>query len=764
MNKTAIKNYAVDARKKWIQAIAQQAAFYGCAENSILDDETMAKELADKGIFLAPKEKGARESLIKDIKNKGYQNTIEEVAYTWFNRLVAIRYMEVNGYLPNSIRILSSIDSERIEPDCIREYARLDFIEQDTAAALAEESDDKLFRYILVEQCKALGEIMPKMFNHLAGYATLLLPERLYIKDGLVHDLTHAISEEDFGEQVEIIGWLYQYYISELNEMVYDGGMSKGRIPKELVSAATTIYTPDWVVRYMVENSLGKLWMEQHPNSNLRKDWKYYLDEAEQTPEVEAQLRTLVKQNPISKPEEIRLIDPCMGSGHILVYAFDVFFQIYQSIGYAERDIPDLIIENNIYGLDIDERACQLAYFALMMKARSYNRRFFRRREVPQPQVYSPQGYEEGREYGSLVKVDELEDKPTEKESYMLFDMSFEQEMNTWNFRRLLHQKYDVVVTNPPYLSSSRCGAKLAEYMAEEYPEGKADMSMAMYLHALRDLSFPNGFVSFITTSSWMFLSSFEKLRSYVVSNHDFDSLVDFGSELFDGKVGHNLIVAWVNRNSRVNKNMVAIRLVQYNYSRRDEKQMEYFNFSNYYISHPDNFIKIPGSPIAYWVSKNFIANFEKGIGIGNISDFTGSQHKTADNARFLRMFWELPNSEIHAKKWIFYIKGGEFRRWYGNIDLMIDWSQTAKQFYTTNQTSNMINERFHFKKGITYTSLTSSVNGFRYLPQIGIFDIKGPSIIDVQHLYYCLAFLIARLQIIILRCLIQLSHYKSRM
>ena len=417
MNKTAVKNYAVEARKKWMQATQQQAAFYGCTESGCLSDADITKQLADKGIFLTGGEKSARSNLVGEINRKGYQNTIEEIAYTWFNRLIAIRFMEVNGYLPSGIRVLSSIDADRIEPDCVREYARLDFLNQDTATKLAAESDEKLYRYILVEQCNALGKIMPKMFTHIGGIAALLLPERLYIKDGLVHDLTHIkdVEEKDFGEQIETIGWLYQYYISEKKDEVFAALKKNVKITRENIPAATQLFTPDWIVKYMVENSLGRLWLERdRAESGLSNEtmnasyynWKYYIEEAEQGPEVAAQLAELRAQSSIGKPEDIKIIDPCMGSGHILVYAFDVLYQIYLSQGYSEREIPDLILENNIYGLDIDERACQLAYFALMMKARSYNRRFFRREEgkaVPQPQVYSPQGYEDGMEYGSLV-------------------------------------------------------------------------------------------------------------------------------------------------------------------------------------------------------------------------------------------------------------------------------------------------------------------------------------------------------------------------
>ena len=513
MNKTAVKNYAVDARKKWIQAIAQQAAFYGCTEKGSLNEADITKQLADKGVFLTANEKSARSALVNDINEKGYQNAIEEIAYTWFNRLIAIRFMEVNGYLPSGIRVLSSIDADRIEPDCVREYARLDFLNQDTAAKLAAESDEKLYRYILVEQCNALGKIMPKMFTHIGGIAALLLPERLYIKDGLVHDLTHIkdVEEKDFGEQIETIGWLYQYYISEKKDEVFAALKKNVKITRENIPAATQLFTPEWIVKYMVENSLGRLWLERDcAESGLSSkymnasyyNWNYYIEEAAQEPEVQAQLEKLRAERKALRSEDIKIIDPCMGSGHILVYAFDVLYQIYLSQGYSEREIPDLILENNIYGLDIDERACQLAYFALMMKARSYNRRFFRREEgkaVPQPQVYSPQADAELLEYGSLYKIDTLDPMPEQAVGQIaLEDIKYEDKLNDWHFRRLLHQKYDVVVTNPPYMGSSGMGGKLSEYVKKNYPDSKSDM-FAVFIEKCGEMLSANGYQAMIT-------------------------------------------------------------------------------------------------------------------------------------------------------------------------------------------------------------------------------------------------------------------------
>ena len=743
MNKTAIKNYAVEARKKWIQAIAQQAAFYGCTEKDALGEAEITTQLADKGVFLTANEKSARSALVNDINEKGYQNAIEEIAYTWFNRLIAIRFMEVNGFLPSGIRVLSSIDADRIEPDCVREYARLDFLNQDTATKLAAESDEKLYRYILVEQCNALGKIMPKMFTHIGGIAALLLPERLYIKDGLVHDLTHIkdVDEKDFGEQIETIGWLYQYYISEKKDEVFAALKKNVKITRENIPAATQLFTPEWIVKYMVENSLGRLWLESHPDSKLREGWKYYIDEAEQEPAVAEQLRVLRAQNPVNKPEDIKLIDPCMGSGHILVYAFDVLHQIYQSQGYAERDIPDLILENNIYGLDIDERACQLAYFALMMKGRSYNRRFFRQDNVPQPQVYSPQADEELLEYGSLYKVDTFDPMPEQEFGQIaLEDIKFENKLNDWNFRRLLHQKYDVVVTNPPYMGSSGMGTKLSEYVKKNYSDSKSDM-FAVFVEKCDEILKSDGFQAMITMHSWMFLNSFELLRSKMNKKLLF-SLLQLGIKAFE-EIGNDVVqtCTFVYQNTDVSKYISRFcNLVEC----KDASLKETLFLEQKYTHElsTDQFLNIPGGIIAYWASESFVANFVRGKTIEEYGDFTGSQNITGSNDRYLRCFWEVDKKDIDQKIWVFYAKGGDYRKYYGNLEIVIDWRDSARNFYSTNKTSNLLNEKYWFREGITYSAVTSRGTGFRYLPPNSIFDKGGPSIMLTSHMEEILALL----------------------
>lgn len=773
MNKNAIQKFAIWARNELIAQVSQRAYQYGIDESGFGD----ASADTLNGRLLTAEEKSQRQELIKQIKEKGYQQVMEEVAYTWFNRFIALRFMEVNNYLPSHIRVFSDA-SGAFKPEILNDVLHLDLpgLDSGKVAEYIESNDtEALYLYLLLTQCNALNSALPVMFERMGGYTEMLLPNNILRQDSVLGHMVSDIPEEDWQDAVQIIGWLYQYYNTELNAVVYDGNMSKSRIPKELLPAATTIYTPDWAIRYMVENSLGRLWLEGHPNTELHDGWKYYLDEAEQERSVEDQLAKLREEYKTIKPEEIKVIDPCMGSGHILVYAFDVLMQIYTSAGWDQREAAQSILKNNLFGLDIDDRAAQLAYFAVMMKARQYDRRLLTR--GIQPNVYSIREsngipamtieyfhkndpklkadiesiiteLHDAKEYGSILNItpvdfaglyarfDEI------REDINMMQMSaLDELLPVVKCAEVLAQKYDVVVTNPPYLGSSRFSTKLNDFVIANYPDVKADLSMVMYKHALRDMCQKNGFVSFITTTSWMFLSSFEKLRSFVLAGYDFESLVDFGTELFEGKVGHNPIVAWVNRKSHTDHAMTGIRLVDYCYSRRDEKELEFFNKRNYHYPKQSNFSKIPGSPVAYWVGEKFVKAFENGISVDTISDFTGSQHKTADNDRFLRLFWEVEKNKIKEKAWIFYIKGGEFRKWYGNIDLVVDWTKTAIEYYNTNATSNMIKERYWFQAGITYTSLSSTANGFRYLPPIGVFDIKGPSFIKVQNMEYCLAF-----------------------
>ena len=807
MNKTAIKNFAIWARNKLITDIQYRAGLMGITVDGIKDplpQSTGTMEFYDIGTSEPYAISGdaipQRKKLVEVIRKKendsnyatAYKYILEEVAYTWFNRLIAIRFMEVNDYLPSHIRVLSS-ESGKIEPDLVTTPfdAELTFTsaEEETVLRLKTENKlDELFRLLFIKQCNALNEILPALFEKTSDYTELLLNLSVVDREGVVYHLTHDIPEQDFdithpdenGEipgQVEIIGWLYQYYNTELNEQVYDGTMSKSKIPQELLPAATTIYTPDWAVRYMVENSLGRIFIDKRKEQGVFADgrgldemtwdeveakrianeeeiarqmgWKYYLPEAAQTQEVRQQLDEIQKQSEYKDVRDIKVIDPCMGSGHILVYAFDVLMQMYENDGYSQRDAAQCILENNLFGLDIDERAAQLAYFAVMMKARQYNRRIFSR--GIQPHVYAIaesndidaytrdyfanndpklkaaldsiiQDLHDAKEYGSILTVAPVDFAALyARMDEVQNDISLHREsaLNTIlpliRVAEALAQQYDVVVTNPPYLGSSRFSPLLDKYVKENYADVKSDLSMVMYQAAINNFSKRCGFISFITTSSWMFLSSFEKLRDYLSHAATLYNLVDFGTELFDGKVGHNPIVSWVTRKAHVDYKMTAIRLVDYCYSRRDEKEPEFFNLKNRYTAQQSNFSKIPGSPVAYWVSGSFIQAFVNGVSLNSIAP-TRKGMFTGDNDKWLKFWHEIDYRDLFFKQKP-YNKGGEFRRWYGNHEYVINWNNNGQSVINFKGSGN-INTTLYFRPCITWSLVTTYKPSFR-----GIFD-----------------------------------------
>lgn len=775
MNKNAIQKFAIWARNELIAQVSQRAYQYGIDESGFGD----ASADTLNGRLLTAEEKSQRQELIGKIKEKGYQQVMEAVAYTWFNRFIALRFMEVNNYLPSHIRVFSDA-SGAFKPEILNDVLHLDLpgLDSGKVAEYIESNDTEgLYRYLLLTQCNALNSALPVMFERMGGYTEMLLPNNILRQDSVLGHMVSDIPEENWQDAVQIIGWLYQYYNTELNAVVYDGNMSKSRIPKELLPAATTIYTPDWAIRYMVENSLGRLWLEGHPTAALHGGWKYYLDEAEQEPEVEAQLAKLREEYKTIKPEEIKVIDPCMGSGHILVYAFDVLMQIYTAAGWDQREAAQSILKNNLYGLDIDDRAAQLAYFAVMMKARQYDRRFLNR-DI-QPHVYAitesghtkdgkwHKNYDEytlayfcngdaklkkamdtiisqlhdAKEYGSILTVTPQDWSALyarfaeiKEDIHISREAALRELLPLVQTAQALAQKYDVVVTNPPYLGSSRFSTKLNDFVIANYPDVKADLSMVMYKHALRDMCQKNGFVSFITTTSWMFLSSFEKLRSFVLAGYDFVSLVDFGTELFEGKVGHNPIAAWVNRKSHTDYTMTGIRLVDYCYSRRDEKETEFFNKKNYHYPKQSNFSKIPGSPVAYWWG-----NFEI-FSLPKIRDYyeSAGRNKTHNNELYTRNWWEISDTG----KWQPYANGGAFRRWAGNDLDVVDWSTTAKEFYASH--GGLYNQKYRGKRGVCWNLITSYKNGFRIKHEEHHYSSGAPTIIAQKNNYdfWVLAFL----------------------
>lgn len=752
MNKTAIKNFAVEARVMLINAVTQLAYEFEVTENGTNDP---AQESVN-GRSLTAAEKNQRSQLIANIRQNGFTQTMEEAAYTWFNRFIALRFMEVNNYLPSHTRIFSD-ESGNFKPEVLSDAANveIDGLDKELVLELLEnQENERLYKYIIITQCNALNKGLPEMFEQIGGWTELLFPRNLLREDSVIAKMITEIPEEDWRDQVQIIGWLYQYYNTEPKDKVFADLKKNIKISAQAIPAATQLFTPDWIVRYMVENSLGRLWAEGHGKPD-DADWKYYLDEAEQEDPVKAELEKIRAEYKNIQPENIKIIDPCMGSGHILVYAFDVLIDIYRSCGWGERDAAKSILRNNLYGLDIDRRAYQLAYFAVMMKARQYNRRICSPENQPNLANYADvmgadtdmlsgsirrfaEQFAFADTYGSLMTVTAPADIDTAFSDFMpTIGLNMRQFDMMMKIYKILSQKYDVVCTNPPYMGGSGMNAKLSEFVKSKFPDSKSDL-FACFIEKCGQLAKPHGFYAMITQHAFMFLSSYENLRRKLMLKTTVN-MAHLGARAFD-EIGGEVVqtTAFVMTGHIKDYKGTYARLVDT--VGENEKRDLFLSGDKRFAAKQENFSKIPGMPVAYWVSENFIRAFERGISIDSISDFTGSQHITANNDKYLRLHWEIDANKVGmGKKWVYYAKGGDFRKWYGNIELVVDWSEGAVQYYKTNSTSNLLAEKYRFKEGITYTELTSSVNTFRYLPPVCIFDKKGPSIVSVKKLWYCL-------------------------
>ena len=792
MNKTAIKNFAVWARKKLIADICYRAQLLGITEEGIkepLPQSTGSVQFFDIGTVQPYAIGGAaisqRAHLVDAIRQKAqesdyktaYQSIVEEVAYTWFNRLIAVRFMEVNDYLPSHLRVLSS-DSGKLEPDLVtrpfdadfafseRERAEVSRMQQNNAV-------DELFCLLFIKQCNALHELLPALFERTRDYTELLLSLSVVDREGVVYHLVHDIPEEDFdisrGGQVEIIGWLYQYYNAELKDETFALLKKNVKITKERIPSATQLFTPDWIVRYMVENSLGRIWEEGHPNSVIKANWKYYLEEAEQPVEVEQKLEVLRTECRALKPQDIKVIDPCMGSGHILVYAFEVLMQIYESQGFSQRDAAQSIVENNLYGLDIDNRAAQLAYFAVMMKARQYDRRFLTRGIRPhifaiaESNGLDPHtvnyfvGGDEGlkndfsslvhdlhdaKEYGSILRISPVNFSAlyarlaaVEKEGG--FDAFAVQStvLPLVQVAEVLSQQYDVVVTNPPYMGSSGMSAKLSDYVKNNYPDSKSDL-FAVFIERCGQMTAKNRYQAMITQHAWMFLSSFEKQRKKLLRTIDIVSMVHLGPHAFE-EIGGEVVqtTSFVLRNSHCEGNGVYFRLVD---SKNKEKDFvdNIHGGGARFIVNLKIYEAIPGAPIAYWASKGLITAFEKGVSLGEIAE-PKQGLATGNNDLFLRRWYEVGQQNvyycatdiIHAfatgKKWFPCTKGGSYRKWYGNNDYFVNWLENGKEIKSF-AGSVIRNSQYYFQEGGTWSTIASSDLAMRYSPKGFLFESKG--------------------------------------
>ena len=733
MNKTAIQKFAVEAHKALVRGVEQRAYNYGVtAEGCGAPDAATAN-----GRVLTDRERSQRRDLVEAVQAKGYAEVMEEAAYTWFNRFIALRYMEVNDYLPTHVRVFSNA-AGAFEPEILREALHLDLpgLDRQRVAGYIERNESEaLYRYLLLTQCNALGEALPQLFERISGYTELLCPDGLLRPDSVLARMVADIPESDWSDQVQIIGWMYQYYISEKHEQVVDPLHGKV-VEREDIPAATQLFTTDWVVRYMVDNSLGRYWLERHPESGLAGKLEFLV-----TPKSGA-LPTV--GNTVA-PEELTLLDPCVGSGHVLVYAFDVLMEIYKECGYAERDAAQAIVRNNLFGLDIDKRAAQMACFAVMMKGRKYDRRFLQRGLTPQiycPEGYDtryPAGYADGMEYGSLILVDQLETRPQPGEATL--ETAAENAENTWNFRRLLAQKYTVVCTNPPYLN--KYNAKLKKFVNDYYKDYSGDL-FSVFIY--RNLLFcqPGGYCGYMTPNVWMFIKSYEKLRSFIIQNKRIDSLIQMAKGAFFKEATVD-ICTFVLQNMKSDAPGLYIRLENFKGDMDVQRQKVLEALANkdcgyFYETSAQNFTKIPGAPVAYWVSGKFSAAYKH----CTLSKYGNARSglQTGNNDYFLKFWYEVSSYNIafgmrsksdylvSQKKWVPQIKGGDYRKWYGNFDYVVNWSNDGAEIRVckSSRLNAMANNDLFFIAGITWSHTTSSVFGARYLPEGFLFNVEAPT------------------------------------
>lgn len=827
MNKTLIKSFAIDARARLIQRAVDNAGLVGIAKDKIDSpvqkgaDFEIYKTFAGTEHTISGAEIKQRENLVNRIKKDGFENVMEAAAYTWFNRIIAIRYMEVNDYLPTRVRVLSSETAGKKEPDIITQApdnVDLNFTESEKQLIRELKSKQKMdeaFQFLFIKQCNELNKILPKLFERTSSgeldYTELLFSLSFIQSDGVVARLLE-IDEEDFKDQVQIIGWMYQYYNTELKDDTFAKLKKNVKITKERIPAATQLFTPDWIVRYMVENSLGRLYIENSSSVAERSrsteeqtaklmGWKYYLPQAEQTEEVQKKLDEIRREQMAAgglNPETIKVLDPCMGSGHILVYAFDVLVQMYKNAGYNERDAAQKIMQNNIFGLDIDDRAAQFTYFALMMKGRQYDRRFFERNIEPNTyaiqesngisekaistvieqtpsaigqtaSVIEPaemtiakslvQTFCDAKEFGSIINVPAL-DYDSLKNTLIAWKQNHEATLENGlietdvdallpliEIAKVMSAKYDVVVTNPPYMGASGMGERLSNFVKKNYEDSKSDL-FAVFIEKCSVYAKKTGFISMITQHAWMFLSSYEKLRAKLNERTTLN-MAHLGARAFD-EIGGEVVqtTAFVTLNSCIeNYKGTYKRLVDF--AGEAEKEAAFADEKNTYYAPQENFAKIPGMPVAYWVTKNFIIAFDnpkiydisrpcKGIDTGN-------------NNRFLRLWFEVdtnkrftPHLNVNAdftKKWFPYNKGGEFRKYYGNREYLLNYENDGNELKTFSG-SNLRNKDTYFNSGLTWSTVSTGSFSIRYFEKGFLFDNGGCCLFSENDLIYQLGYL----------------------
>ena len=801
MNKTAIRKFAEWAREKLIEDIKYKAGTVGITANGIVEklpQSTSDTYFYDVGTKDYTKISGIeikqRDALVKAIQTKersyksyqeAFENVIEEVAYTWFNRLIAIRFMEVNDYLPSGVRVLSSENKAKKEPDLVTTPFDTDLeftsYEQDRIIQLKDDNKlDELFRMLFIKQCNKLHDILPELFEKTDDYSELLLTISFTDPEGIIHHLINDIEDVDFrindemytddgkikaDGQVEIIGWLYQYYISKKHDEIVN--IYKGTVKKADIPAATQLFTTDWVVRYMVDNSLGRYWIERNPQSKLAEKLEFFV-----TPK-NGEIQYVDEK---ISPTDLTFFDPCMGSGHILVYAFDVLMEIYREVGYSDRDAALSIVENNLFGMDIDKRAYQLAYFAVMMKARSYNRRALTKgisnnlavveesnsidkftcngltTDSEQNKIgeYLVEAYRDAQEIGTLQTIEKKDYK--EFVEYLnnidssagqidLFSTAWlndtlPQMLQLAKQAEIMSNKYAVVCTNPPYMN--KLEGQLKKFVVDNYKAYSGDL-FSVFIYRNFDYCKVDGYSAFMTPFVWMFIKTYEALRTYIIDTKAITTLVQMEYSAFEEATVP--ICSFVLKNGKSTEKALCFRLSDFKGGMEVQKQkvLEAIfnkNCGYFYETEQSDFSKIPGLPIAYWVSRNLINAFSNKL----FYDYTISdgQNKTGNNAKFVRYFWEVKNNCIGKnKKWLFYAKGGGYRKWVGNLIDVVDWSLPTREFYKKDYVCRIIPEYLWYKKGITWGLITSSLPSFRILPEEATFDVGGSSIFFKDYTNY---------------------------
>lgn len=758
MNKTAIKNFAVEARVQLIEAVKQRAYEYEITE----DGENRADLESIGGHVLSAQVKEQRRELISQIQHKGYTQVMEEAAYTWFNRFIALRFMEVNSCLPSKVRVFTD-ENGAFKPEVLKQAmsVELDGLDKNKVLQLLDaQANEELYKYLLITQCNELNRSLPEMFETISNWTELLFPANLLRSDSVLDRMVTEIPEEDWQDAVQIIGWLYQYYNDkQKNEVI---NIYKGTVKKEDIPAATQLFTTDWVVRYMVDNSLGRYWIERHPESKLAEKLEFFV--APKNGEIK-------HINEPVNPEDVKFFDPCMGSGHVLVYAFEVLMEIYKESGYTERDAAAMIVQNNLFGLDIDDRASQLAYFAVMMKARSYDRRFLSRGITPNILAIKESNYmgiavreeltadaqmnavsryladtfRDAKEMGSIITVE-----PKDYDGYIAYldgcdgkgqiavnDLAWLQNTRPM-LKALAHQakvlsgKYSVVCTNPPYLN--KMDGKLKTFVTEKYKDYSGDL---FSVFTYRNLMFckQDGYCGYMTPFVWMFIKTYEKLREFIIRNKSITTLVQMEYSAFEEATVP--ICSFVLKNGKATENGLYFKLSDFKGGMEVQKQkvleaLADKNCGYFYEADQSNFSKIPGSPVAYWVSENFIDVYQKGHPLSqDATVFEGL--KTRDKERFLRLWFEVNNS-----KWVHYAKGGAFRRWYGNGEYVVNWGKNGDEVRSFKKSSGA-NFPNYFMPTITYSALTSYKFSARYIDS-QLFGGGGGGITNVRNLNYILA------------------------